>query len=137
MSNAFIRKLSGQGGMSAEDIALLEGAYSAPRTVRGRQDHIRTEDKPGPIFGILESWACRYKILPEGTRQITAFLMPGDCCDMHASVLDTMEHSIATVTRARVATNQRSQMEESIATRPALTRAFWWTQLIDEYTLHA
>ena len=26
---------------------------------------------------ILEGWACRYKLLPEGSRQITAFLMPG------------------------------------------------------------
>ena len=86
---------------------------------------------------ILEGWACRYKMLPEGTRQITAFLMPGDCCDMHASVLERMEHSIATLTPARVCRIPRARMEELILTRPALTRAVWWTQLVDDDTLRA
>ena len=137
MANAFIRKLSGLGGLSGDDVALLEGVCSKPRTIGARRDLIREGDKPGPIFVILEGWACRYKILPEGTRQITAFLMPGDCCDMHASVLETMEHSIATLTAARVATIDRSRMEILITTRPAVTRAFWWTQLVDEDTLRA
>ena len=84
---------------------------------------------------VLEGWACRYKLLPEGTRQITSFLMPGDCCDLHASVLERMEHSIATLTAARVAMVPRQRMEELIFTRPAITRAFWLTQLVDEDTL--
>ncbi len=137
MSNAFIRKLGGLGGLSGEDVALLEGVCSKPRRIGARRDLIREGDKPGPIFVILEGWACRYKILPEGTRQITAFLMPGDCCDMHASVLETMEHSIATLTAALVTTIDRSRMEFLITTRPAMARAFWWTQLVDEDTLRA
>ena len=43
------------------------------------------------------------QLLPEGTRQITSFLMPGDTCDLHANVSDFMEHSIATLTAARIA----------------------------------
>lgn len=137
MPNAFIRKMNGHGSLSAEDAALLEGACSKPVSVPARHELIREGDKPGPIFVILEGWACRFKLLPEGTRQITAFLMPGDCCDMHASVLDQMEHSIATITPATVVTIQRDRMEELILTRPTLTRAFWWTQLVDEDTLRA
>ncbi|MBC7769358.1 MAG: Crp/Fnr family transcriptional regulator [Phycisphaerales bacterium] len=123
--------------MSDEDTALLQEACSEPVVVPARHDLIREGDKPGPIFVIMEGWACRYKLLPEGTRQITAFLMPGDCCDMHASVLSAMEHSIATITAARVATINHARMEELILTRPTLTRAFWWTQLVDEDTLRA
>lgn len=137
MSNAFIRKLSGHAALSGEDIGLLDGACSPSRNVPARQDLIREGDKPGPIFVILEGWACRYKMLPEGTRQITAFLMPGDCCDLHASVLEAMEHSISTLTPARIVTIRRTRMEELIMTRQALTRAFWWTQLVDEDTLRA
>ncbi len=48
-----------------------------------------------------------------------------------------MEHSIATLTPARVAMVPRKRMEELIFTRPAVTRAFWWTQLVDEDTLRA
>lgn len=109
----------------------------SPAGGASRQDLIREGDKPGPIFVVLEGWACRYKLLPEGTRQITSFLMPGDCCYLHASVLSHMEHSIATLTPARVAMVPRSRMEELIHTRPDITRAFWWNQLVDEDTLRA
>jgi CRP-like cAMP-binding protein len=137
VSNALINKLSGHAPLSAEDTKLLEAACGKPQRVPARHDLIREGDKPGPIIVMLEGWACRYKMLPEGSRQITAFLMPGDCFDMHASVLEQMEHTIATLTPARVAMIPRTRMEELILTRPALTRAFWWAQLVDEDTLRA
>jgi CRP-like cAMP-binding protein len=137
LSNAFVAKLGGHGLLSSEDIGLLEAACRTQRDFPPGQDLIREGDKPGPIFVILSGWACRYKLLPEGTRQITSFLMPGDCCDMHASVLEHMEHSIATLTPARVAMVPRKKMEELIETRRAIMRAFWWTQLVDEDTLRA
>lgn len=136
-SNAFIRKLSGHAALPDADVRLLEEVCLEQRNVPARQDLILEGDKPGPIFVVLEGWACRYKLLPEGTRQITSFLMPGDCCDLHASVLERMEHSIATLSAARVAMVARERMEELIFTRPFITRAFWWTQLVDEDTLRA
>jgi CRP-like cAMP-binding protein len=137
MSNAFIDKLSGHAPLAVEDVRLLTAACQNQRTFPPRRDLIREGDRPGPVFVILEGWACRYKLLPEGTRQITSFLMPGDCCDLHASVLNYMEHSIATLTAARIAMVPRGIMENLIETRPAITRAFWWTQLVDEDTLRA
>lgn len=137
MPNVFVDKLSARAALPAEDVELLLTACGTPRSVPARHDLISEGDKPGPIFVILEGWACRYKLLPEGTRQITAFLMPGDCCDMHASVLESMEHAISTLTPCRVSIVQRSQMEQLIATKPAITRAFWWAQLVDEDTLRA
>ncbi len=116
---------------------LLGDACHNQRVFPARTDLICEGDKPGPVFVILEGWACRYKLLPDGLRQITSFLMPGDCCDLHASVLNAMEHSIATLTVARVALVPRGVMEKLIETRPAITRAFWWTQLVDEDTLRA
>ncbi len=137
ISNVFIDKLCGHAPLSPTDVKLLTAACRNQRTFPARTDLICEGDKPGPVFVILEGWACRYKLLPEGTRQITSFLMPGDCCDLHASVLNYMEHSIATLTPARVALVPRGLMENLIETRPAITRAFWWTQLVDEDTLRA
>jgi CRP-like cAMP-binding protein len=137
ISNAFIDKLCEHSPLSSADMKLLTAACQNQRTFSARTDLIREGDKPGPVFVILEGWACRYKLLPEGTRQITSFLMPGDCCDLHASVLNYMEHSISTLTSARIAMVPRGVMEKLIETRPAITRAFWWTQLVDEDTLRA
>jgi len=137
MPNAFLKKLSVHVALTSHDIALLDAALGTPRAFPARQDLIREGDKPGPVFVVLEGWACRYKLLPEGGRQITAFLMPGDFCDIHVGVLDEMDHSIGTLTAASVAMIPRSRMEEIIDTRPAITRAFWMTQLIDEAILRA
>jgi CRP-like cAMP-binding protein len=63
--------------------------------------------------------------------------MPGDFCDMHVAVLDQMDHSIATISRSRVAMVSRAKIEALIESRPAITRAFWRTQLVDEGVLRA
>ena len=107
------------------------------RVFPARYDLIREGDKPSAVFLMLEGWACRYKLLPEGGRQIMAFLMPGDFCDMHVAILDEMDHTIATITKARVATIPRSTMENLVEATPRITHAFWRSQLIDEATLRA
>ncbi len=137
MSNAFVEKLRGYVPLTDEDVRLLTAACANQRDVPARYDLIREGDKPVSVFVMLEGWACRYKLLPEGGRQITAFMMPGDFCDMHVAVLDEMDHSIATLTPARVAMIDRTKMEKLIETRPAITRAFWRTQLVDEGVLRA
>jgi CRP-like cAMP-binding protein len=135
--NAFIEKLNGHGTLSKEDVVLLDGACGRPQKVPAHTDLIREGDRPGPLFVILDGWACRYKLLPEGTRQITAILMPGDVCDLHAFVLERMEHTIATLTPALVAIIPRQRLEGLIDSRPAIARSFLWTQLVDEDTLRA
>jgi CRP-like cAMP-binding protein len=137
MANAFVEKLRGYTALTAEDVALLDDACSSARSVPARVDLIREGDKPGPVFVVLEGWACRYKILPEGGRQIMAFLIPGDFCDMHVAVLEEMDHNIATLTPARIATIARAQIEDLIDSRPGITKAFWRSQLIDEGVLRA
>lgn len=137
MPNAFVRKIRAFAALDDDDVRVLEAACMNVHSYLARHDLIREGDKPGPVFVILEGWGCRYKLLPEGGRQITAFLMPGDFCDMHVAVLDEMDHNIATLTAARVAMIQRPEMEHLIASRPSLTHAFWRTQLVDESVLRA
>ena len=118
MPTAFIRKLEGSGPLPLSDTAFLREACSIAREVPARYDLIRDGDPPGPLFIMIEGWSCRYKLLPEGSRQITAFLMPGDCCDLYASLLVEMDHSIITLTPARVAAVPRHAFEVEILRRP-------------------
>jgi len=101
------------------------------------RDLIREGDRPGPVFVVLSGWACRYKILPSGTRQITSFMLPGDSCDLHIAILDEMDHSIQTITKASIATISRPTMEEMLDRSPRIGRALYAAQLIDEATLRA
>jgi CRP-like cAMP-binding protein len=137
MSNAFIRKIKAYESLTLEEIGMLEEAIEPPRAVPAHRDLISEGDSPSSLFVILDGWACRYKLVPDGSRQIMAFLMPGDFCDIHVSELDEMDHSIATITPCKVTTIPRGKVEAIAASTPALTRAFWRAQLIDEGVLRA
>ncbi len=137
ISNALINKFCAHEPLSPCDERLLTDACQNQRVFPAQTDLIREGDKPGPGFVILEGWACRYKLLPEGTRQITSFLMPGDACDLHASVSDAIGHSIATLTTALVALMPGGTLQTLIETRPAISRAYLWNQLVDQDTLRA
>lgn len=137
MDNRFIQKLQGYGPLGGESVQALRDITSAPRTVLARKDLIREGDKPGPVIVILDGWAARYKVLPSGTRQIMAFLMPGDTCDLHINMLAEMDHSIVTVTTVTFATIPGSIMNELFDAHPEIARAMYVAQLIDEGTLRS
>jgi CRP-like cAMP-binding protein len=136
MGNRFVEKLGSFAELAKADIVAIEEATSTPRKYLAKQDMIREGDQPGPVFVVLEGWGCRYKILPSGTRQITAFLMPGDCCDLHVGMLAEMDHTIQAVTAATVAVVSRTEMDALMA-RPNIARAMYVAQLVDEGTLRS
>ena len=137
MTNRFVDKLGGLVSLDDDDVAALKLATGKARKYPRRHDLIREGDRPGPMFVMLDGWACRYKVLPNGCRQVMAFMMPGDACDLHVNVLAHMDHSIQTITPALVATIPREAMEAMFDSRPKIARAMYTAQLIDESTLRA
>lgn len=85
---------------------------------------------------VLTGLAIRYKMLPEGKRQIVGLLLPGDFCDLHVAILGAMDHSIATVTPCTIVDISVAAISDLTSNHPRLTRAMWWATLVDEGTLH-
>ncbi len=137
MSNRLVEKLSGFIELSHPDIEALERATAMQRKVPAKHDLIREGDRPGPVFVILEGWACRYKILPSGIRQVLAYLMPGDTCDLHIGLLAEMDHSIQTITPATFATVDRLELDTIFEQHPKIAKAIYIAQLVDEGTMRA
>jgi CRP-like cAMP-binding protein len=137
MPNRFVRKLVSFTPLSVDAVTALQQVTAHPRKVAARTDLIREGDRPGPVFVILEGWAFRYKILPNGGRQVMAFLMPGDACDLHIGMLAEMDHGIQTATAAKVATISQLQMERIMHDHADVARAMYSAQLTDEGTLRA
>ena len=137
MANRFVEKLSGLAKLDSRDVAALEAATANPRRYAARQDLIREGDEPGPMFVVLEGWISRYKLLPSGARQIMAFLMPGDACDLHIKLLAEMDHSIQAVTPASVVKVPQAEMQAMMDEHPAIARAMYTAQLVDEGIMRA
>lgn len=115
----------------------LENVCNVVRSYPSRRDLIREGDRAGPVLAVLDGWACRYKILPGGGRQITAFLLPGDLCDTHVGVIERIDYSVCTLTAARIAFLPRDAIDKFLAARAALAHAFWKMQLVDESILRS
>ncbi len=131
-----VAKLEKFARLSQEDRDALASLCEDAREMGARRNIIREGERPDHVHLVVEGWAARYKLLPDGARQITAFLVPGDFCDLHVTILGEMDHSIMTLTRAKVAYIARSTME-ALTERPGLVRAFWWATLVDEAVLRS
>lgn len=101
MANPLIRKLARVIELTDGDERLLTDLCGSVRHLPAKRDIIREGDRPDRVRLVLDGWAARCKVVPDGARQITAFLVPGDLCDLHIIILAQMDHSIAALTRSR------------------------------------
>ena len=128
-------KLRSGSDLTAGDIAALDGLLVNLRQLNARDDIVGDGDARGAVHVILDGIACRYKVTSGGRRAITAYLLPGDFCDLHVSVLGRMDHSIGALTSCLVADFPQALLDDLMQTRPRIAKALWWTTLVDEAIL--
>ena len=131
MIERLIRKLENYGPVSDEERRFLEQSPSQVRDYRPHEDIVREGDYPGESCLVVEGFACRYKLLPGGTRQIMALHVPGDFCDLHSFSLKRMDHSIAAVSQCRIVRFPHAVINDITERYPQLTRALLWDAAID------
>ena len=134
MNNLLTRKLDLFGALPDDDMRLLDDIVRRSRTLRPRQDIIREDDVPSDVHLVLEGFGARYKVLPNGKRQIFAYMIPGDFYDLNVFILSRMDHSIGTLLACRVVDIPRDRILE-IMHRLHLAQALMWATLVDEATL--
>ena len=127
-----VRKLEHFVRLSTADRAILMRAASERvRNFGPRIDIAREGDKPKDVRLILTGWACRYKQLEDGRRQIVSFFLPGDICDLNVFILREMDHSIGTITSVTIADLSREFFGEISTGYPRIATAFWWESLVN------
>lgn len=128
-------KLEHGARLTDEDRTVLHGLSSRTRQIAANQDIIAEGARPENVHLVMEGFACRYKLLPDGERQIMALLVPGDFCDLHVAILGQMDHSIGTGWGCTCVEIPRATIDDLTANHPRITRALWWATLTDEGTL--
>ena len=131
MQNAFISRLARGGEFDEQDCAVLERMTRGAAQVPADRQLQSEGDPPQVLHIVLDGLACRYKILPDGRRQILAFLVPGDPCDFSVFLLPQFDHNLATLAPSVVASVPRQEIEAALAERPALARAFAFSTVLD------
>lgn len=142
MANPLKMKLEAFTRLSDDDQGAI--SRSVDRNIRSfaaRRDLAREGDRPRAVYVMLEGWACRYKTLPDGRRQIVAFFIPGDLCDLNIFILKEMDHNVGAITPVKAAQLGRDDLERLTEEHPRITQAFWWNELVNvavqrEWTLN-
>ncbi|WP_027582107.1 Crp/Fnr family transcriptional regulator [Bradyrhizobium sp. Ai1a-2] len=137
-----VRKLEQFVRLSSTDRAYLTRAASERlRKFGPRVDIVREGERPKDVQLVVAGWACRYKQLEDGRRQVVSIFLPGDSCDLNVFILREMDHSIGSITDVTVADLSREFFEEISAGYPRIVTALWWESLVDaaiqrEWTLN-
>lgn len=104
MSGPLALKLLQYADLSSTDMALVDDLVDTEiRTVKAGGDLVREGDHIHFLKIVLNGWGCRYKLLENGSRQIVAFLLPGDLCNPVFPVAGTIDHSIGAIDKMHCA----------------------------------
>jgi CRP-like cAMP-binding protein len=97
-----LRRLRALADLDAAALAVLEAAIARSRCLAPHQEILAERERIAGATLLLEGWAIRTRMLPDGRRQILNILLPGDLighCHQDAPVASS---TVLTLTRARV-----------------------------------
>ena len=129
------RKLARFVALTDADLAALEVLRASSERIAADADLVREGESPRCVFLLLEGMAARYRVLPDGGRQILTFMIPGDLSDIHCLLHKRMDHSIGIISTGRVAAIARPQLAELFAAHAQLATALQWSALQEEAML--
>jgi CRP-like cAMP-binding protein len=96
---------------------------------------LREGEKVNDIHLVLTGFAARSKILLDGSRQIMAFLLPGDLCDVEVFILEAMDHDIEALGKTTCVLIPAKVVEDLLTESSRLTKALWWSTMTDSAIL--
>lgn len=135
MLTPLFRKLHNYQALTEDEKAILSRSGEGPISFPKGQDIMREGSAPDRAYVLVEGWACRHKTTSCGKTQIVAFLIPGDLCDIHVSLLDQMDHSISTITPVKAVNFTSQKLRDIFNSHPRIGKSFTWSTLVDEAIL--
>src|SRR5438067_5846660 len=111
--------------LSDEDVRVLDGMCLNEERFKADTDIVREGDVPRSAFVLTHGMAFRYRLLPDGKRQILTFMIPGDIFGLHAFLLKAMDHCIATLVPTRIAPIARDTVFDLFEHHPRIGAALW------------
>jgi CRP-like cAMP-binding protein len=127
-NHVLIKRLHTGGSLAADETQALMSIIRPRGQVSRHNDIVLEGISPDHCTLILSGLACRYKLLPDGGRQIHAFkIVP----DLYCFILGFTDHAISALTACDVAAISHHDLQQITRRFPNLARALWRETLID------
>ncbi|RNF33927.1 Crp/Fnr family transcriptional regulator [Paracoccus methylarcula] len=126
------RKLAAFVALSSDELATLMRLHQRRRNFVAGRDMVHQGQSDHAAYILEAGWVCSYKILPDGTRQIVDFQIPGDFLGLRSVLLQTSDHSIEPIGEVQAAEVLVSDLLGAFAQTPRLAAAILWAASRDE-----
>lgn len=87
------------------------------------------------LYTALTGWAFRYKLLPDGRRQILNYILPGDLIGLQGTLMGEMQHSVEALSPMLLCIFERAQIGELYRNHPGLAFDITWIAAREERML--
>jgi CRP-like cAMP-binding protein len=132
LESPFARKLSAFVSLSQDDLSVLSDVYRRRRNFVAGRDMIHQGQADHVAYIVASGWACSYKILPGGTRQIVDFQIPGDFLGLRSVLFRTADHNVEPITRMQASEVKEQDLLSAFTKTPRLATAVLWAASRDE-----
>ena len=89
-------------GFEDTDISQLVEIFGKPAWYDRGRDIVPPQHMHDAVYILIEGWACRYRLMPNGRRQIVRLCLPGEILTLDALVNAPLEDGFATLSEATV-----------------------------------
>lgn len=112
--------------VNGEELAWIQAIKSAHLEVAAGTEIIRAGDLAPEVYTLYVGWAFRYKSLPDGRRQILAFMLPGDLLGLQAAMFDASLFGIEALTDVQLCVLPRKKLWTLFGQMPGLAFDIAW-----------
>lgn len=120
----FVNRLLLRSRLSEEEQAAILALPTRQEEVLAGDDLVVPGEKTGHSCLIAAGLMSRFDTMRDGRRQIVAFYLPGDMCDLHSVAVPTSGWGLEALTRSTVLLIPHEALRELVAD-PNLALAFW------------
>lgn len=132
LDNPLARKLGAFVALSGDEMAILDQLYGRRKIFAPGRDLIHEGQIKRSAYILASGWVCSYKLLPNGTRQIVDFQIPGDFLGLRSVLFRTSDHNIEPVTSIEASEVLAKDLLDAFSTAPRLAAAVLWAASRDE-----
>lgn len=122
-NNPLIHKLGAFVALKDVELSVLASLHKRRRTFVAGRDLVHQGQADQAAYILASGWACSYKILEDGQRQIVDFQIPGDFLGLRSILLHVSDHSVEPVTDIEVTEIHAADLLDAFARTPRLATA--------------
>ena len=128
----FARKLGTFVDLSQPELNVLETLHGRRKTYTAGSGMVHQGQPDQQAYVLAEGWACSYRLLTGGGRQIVDFQIPGDFLGLRSVLFRTAGQSVEPVTKVQASPVGASDLMEVFARNPRLGTAVLWAASRDD-----